>query len=298
MIERRTYWTGIALTGLGALVLSPDALLFRLLESSIWTATFWRMLLMGGTILAMLILTRRMRLLGDVITIGWVFIPAALCMSFSNLGFVYALTHSTVAETLTILATAPVFAAIFAALLGETPPIRTWIAAGVIAVGIAIIFSAGIELGSLAGNAAAICAAIGIAAFFTFGRIKRECDMTSVLCAAGLTTAAACSFMAESLRPEPSDWPTLLMIGVIILPIAFTLITLGPRRLPAAEVGLLMLLETALGPLWVWMALDEMPTRATLLGGALIISALAAHSLAAWRTERRLRIFRADIGAA
>lgn len=287
MIERPTYWTGIALTALGALVLSPDALLFRLLESTIWTATFWRMLLMGCTVLLYLLVTRRAGLLADIHAIGWVFIPAALCLSFSNLGFVYALTHSTVAETLTILATAPVFAAIFAALLGDAPPIRTWIAAGVIAVGIAIIFNAGMALGSLQGNAAAVCAAVGIAAFFTFGRIKRDCDMTSVLCFGALLTAATCSLMANTLSPVPGDWPVLLLIGVVILPIAFVLISLGPQRLPAAEVGLLMLLETALGPLWVWLALNETPTQAILLGGVLIISALAVHSLATWRSERR-----------
>ena len=285
MTDKRVYWTGVLLTGLGAVVLSPDALLFRLLESDLWTAAFWRLLLMGLTIMGALAVIRRGRLLADIRKIGWAFAPAAICLTASNIGFVYALTHSTVAETLTILATAPVFAAFFAALLGERPPLRTWIAALAIAVGIAIILDAGFSVGTSAGNISALIAAISIAGFFTIGRIRRDCDMTPALGLSSIISAVLCASMAETLRPAAGDWPALIAVGVFVLPIAFTLITLGPRRLPAAEVGLLMLLETALGPLWVWLALNETPTNATLLGGGLIVTALAAHSLAAWRAE-------------
>lgn len=286
MTDKRIYWMGVLLTGLGAVVLSPDALLFRLLESDLWTAAFWRLLLMGLTIMGGLMIIRRRRLIGDIQAIGWALAPAAICMAISNLGFVYALTHSTVAETLTILATAPVFAAIFAAFLGERPPLRTWIAALAIAAGIAIILDAGFSGGTSAGNVGALIAAISIAGFFTIGRIRRDCDMTPALGLSSILSAIVCGCMADTLQPADGDWPVLIAVGVFILPIAFTLITLGPRRLPAAEVGLLMLLETALGPLWVWLALEEAPTEATLLGGGFIVAALAAHSLAAWRAER------------
>ncbi len=286
MSDRRTYWIGGLLTGLGAVVLSPDALLFRLLESDIWTAAFWRLLLMGITIMGGLVIIRRWKLAGDIRAIGWALAPAAICMTISNLGFVYALTHSTVAETLTILATAPVFAAIFAASLGERPPLRTWAAALAIAAGIAIIFDAGFSDGTSAGNVSALIAAVSIAGFFTIGRVRRDCNMTPALGLSSILSAVICGFMADTLQPADGDWPALIAVGVFILPIAFTLITIGPRRLPAAEVGLLMLLETALGPLWVWMALEETPTEATLLGGGLIIAAIAAHSLAMWRVER------------
>jgi drug/metabolite transporter (DMT)-like permease len=286
MTDKRIYWMGVLLTGLGAVVLSPDALLFRLLESDLWTAAFWRLLLMGLTIMGGLMVIRRRRLIGDIRAIGWALAPAAICMAISNLGFVYALTHSTVAETLTILATAPVFAAIFAAFLGERPPLRTWIAALAIAAGIAIILDAGFSGGTSAGNVGALIAAISIAGFFTIGRIRRDCDMTPALGLSSILSAIVCGCMADTLQPADGDWPVLIAVGVFILPIAFTLITLGPRRLPAAEVGMLMLLETALGPLWVWLALEEAPTEATLLGGGLIVAALAAHSLAAWRAER------------
>lgn len=285
MDTRRNYWVGICLTGLGAIILSPDALLFRLLDSSLWTAAFWRLLLMGLAVSAYLCLTRRRALIEDIRGLGPALLPAAVCMTLSNLGFVYALSNTSVAETLTIIATAPVFAAIFAALVGEVPPLRTWIAAGAITLGIGVIFDASFALDSWRGNLAAFGVAVAIAIYFVIGRVKKAGDLTPALALSALLSAGVAALATDNLTPPPGDWPILLVDGLIILPISLTLITLGPKRLPAAEVGLLMLLETALGPLWVWMALGETPSRAALIGGALIVGALIVHSLAAWRGQ-------------
>ncbi len=279
------YWLGIGLTGLGALVLSPDALLFRFLGAELWAAAFWRLLLMGLAITAFLLVRRGRHLTDDIRLIGWAFWPATLCMAIGNLGFVYALSHTTVADTLAILATAPVFAAILAALLGDRPPLRTWLAAAAIAVGIWIIFDASFGVDALRGNLAAGAVAIFTAIYFTLGRARRNADLTPALAMSGFLSAAVAAAAAASLAPPSGDWPTLCLMGLIVLPISLTLITIGPRRLPAAEVGLLMLLETALGPLWVWLGIGETPSLATLLGGGLILGALVAHSLAVWRDQ-------------
>jgi len=135
MSQSRDYWVGVALTGLGAVVLSPDALLIRMLGADLWTAAFWRLLLMCAAISAFLLVFRGRKLRADVQAIGWALLPAALAMTVCNLGFLYALTHTTVADTLALIATAPVFAAFFGMAIGETPPFRTWLAAGAIAVG-------------------------------------------------------------------------------------------------------------------------------------------------------------------
>jgi len=73
---------------------------------------------------------------------------------------------------------------------------------------------------------------------------------------------------------------------LIINPLAFFLITLGPMRIPAAEVGMLMLLETAAGPLWVWLVLSEEPTSAALQGGTVVIATLLLHSIYQWRKSK------------
>ena len=82
----------------------------------------------------------------------------------------------------------------------------------------------------------------------------------------------------------------LVIMSAIVMPLSFGLITLGPRHVPAAEVALLMLLETVLGPLWVWMGIGETPTRATFIGGAVVLGAVGLH--AAWRLLRRRRASR------
>ena len=278
------YWRAIWMTALGSIILSVDSLLFRLLEADLWTAAFWRLLLMGIAVTLYIYIRRRRMIVTDLSLIGWTMLPAVLCMSASNLGFLYGLTHTTVADTLAIIATAPVFSAIFAMALGERPPLRTWIAAAAVAVGIALIFGAGFSGGGWRGQLGAATAAICIAIFFTLCRLKRGVEMTPALGLSSFASAGLAAILATTLAPPAGDWPVLLLLGWLVLPAA--LITLGPRHLPAAEVGLLMLLETALGPLWVWLALGEEPSAETLAGGALILGALIAHSLAALRRRR------------
>ena len=293
MATRRDYWVGVGLTGLGALALSPDAMLFRLLDGPLWTSAFWRLLLMGLAVGAFLFAMRGARLWGDMRGLGWALPVAAACIAISNLCFVFALSQTTIADTLAILATAPIFAAIFATLLGERPPARTWFAAIAIAAGIAIIFDASFDANAWMGNLSAMTVAISIAIFFVIGRAKASSDMTPALALGAIFSSATAATMAfvigETLLPPSTDWTLLLFSGLIVLPISLTLITLGPRRLPAAEVGLLMLLETALGPVWGWLALGETPSQATLLGGGLIVGSLVLHGLDAWRVQQRRR---------
>jgi drug/metabolite transporter (DMT)-like permease len=281
LIASRQYWIGIALTALGAVILSPDAMLFKLVGADLWTASFWRLVFMGSAVSAWLLLTRGRRLIADVRAIGWLLLPASLCMCFSNIGFLYSLGHSSVAETLTVIATAPIFAALFAMILGEKPPLQTWLAAVIVAVGIGIIVDASFPLGSWHGILGAMASAISIAAFFTLCRARKSVEMTPALAFSAFLSAGIAASLALSLALPPNDLPYLALSGLVVLPISFILITLGPKRLPAAEVGLLMLLETALGPIWAWAILEEIPAQTTLLGGGLIVSALIAHSVAA-----------------
>ncbi len=287
MPARRDYWTGIWLTGLGAIILSPDSLLFRLLDGPLWTSAFWRLLLMGSAICLWLAATRRRRLLDDIRAIGSALPIAIFAMGVCNLAFLYALTETTAANVLALIATAPVFTAIFGLAIGERPPLRTWLAAGGIAVGVAVILDAGLATDGWRGILAAGLVAIFVGIYFTVGRARSDVDMTPALGLSALVSAGVAGAFAGDLAPPPGDWPLLLALGLCILPISLSLITLGPRRLPAAEVSLLLLLETALGPVWVWVGLGEVPSNATILGGGLILAALVLHSLDAWRVERR-----------
>jgi drug/metabolite transporter (DMT)-like permease len=92
---------------------------------------------------------------------------------------------------------------------------------------------------------------------------------------------------AQPLSVSPTDMTYLIILGGIVLPVSFTLITMGPRYLPAPEVSLILLTETILGPIWVWLALNEVPQATTLVAGALIISTLALHTfMSLWATRQ------------
>jgi drug/metabolite transporter (DMT)-like permease len=94
-----------------------------------------------------------------------------------------------------------------------------------------------------------------------------------------LVVPAALLAGAQPLSVTMPDATFLLLLGGIVLPVSFTMITLGPRYLPAPEVSLILLIETVLGPIWVWLVLNEVPLTTTLLAGLLIISTLVVHTL-------------------
>ena len=102
-----------------------------------------------------------------------------------------------------------------------------------------------------------------------------------------LLAGVACGLAAPTTAVPVGDWLWMWLMGVVVVPLAFTLIASGPRYLPAADVGLLMLLEAILGPLLVWWALGEEPGGATFLGGAIVIGALAANNALVLRRGRR-----------
>jgi drug/metabolite transporter (DMT)-like permease len=185
---------------------------------------------------------------------------------------------------LIIVAAAPLAAAVFSLIfLGERVAPRTWVAICLTLVGIALLVSGDLGSGSLLGDLAAFACACCIGGSFTIARHARAVSMVPSLALAGLVTAVAALPVALLLESGPFLFagPQLgytLVMGLLVVPVSFALITLGPRYLPAAEGGLLMLLETVLGPLWVWLAIGEYPGDMALAGGALVVATLAGHA--------------------
>ena len=104
----------------------------------------------------------------------------------------------------------------------------------------------------------------------------------------GLIIGGVAGLIAPLPPIGPEQLGYALLMGLVIVPLGIALLTLGPRYLPAPEVGLLMLLETVLGPFWVWLALDEAPTQLALVGGAIVIATLLGHSLYSLKAARAL----------
>lgn len=285
---------GLLLTTLGVLVLTPDSLLVRLIDAEPFGLLVWRGLLQALGIFVLLALLHRGRLAAPFRAVGRAGLLLAVVFSGCTLFFILALSLTTVADVLVIVAAAPLAAAVFSLVfLGEGVPPRTWIAISLTLVGIALLVSEDLGSGSLLGDLAAGLCALCIGGSFTITRHARAVSMVPAMVLAGLVTAAVALPVALLLEEGPLlyDGARLgytLAMGLVVVPVSFALITVGPRYLPAAEVGLLMLLETVLGPLWVWLVLAEYPGDLALIGGVLVVATLAGHAATGGRRRPAL----------
>ena len=287
------YAKGFLLTLAGVLVLTPDTLLVRLVDAGPLTQMFWRGVLSGVVILAGFAIFARRALWTALRQPSRSDLLVLAIYGTSNVLFVYSTLTTLVANTLFILATSPVFAALIARfVLGEEVRARTWATIAAVLVGIGII-AAGSGLGrggALAGDLAALGSALSLAIVFSAARVRPERSIVPVMGLSALLAGVACGLAAPSLAVPAGDWLWMGLMGAVVVPLAFALIATGPRYLPAADVGLLMLLEAILGPLLVWWALGEEPGGATFLGGALVLGALAVNNALVLGRGRRSAI--------
>lgn len=280
--------TGIALAVAGALALSPDALLVRLVETDAATLLFWRCLLQGLTLWLALALIYRGRLPTTVRAMGLTGVGAAFVFATTMSLFVTSITLTSAANTLFILATAPLFAALISWLvLGERIALRTWSAIALALIGIGIIFLGGLGGGTLLGDALGLGAALSLATQLSIARHARTINLVPALAFGTLLVAGGAGLsLAEPLSADRHDVLWLVLLGMVVLPVAFGLLTLAPRYIASPEVSLIMQLEAVLGPVWVWLGVGEIPPRTTFVGGAIVLATLVGHSALAIRAQR------------
>ena len=279
---------GIAITAAGVVILSPDGLITSLIAADIRTSLFWRGLLLGIAMTLFLLVRYR----GDVGRIAGRLshradLAVAVLFAASSVGWVTAITLTSVANTLFIVACTPLFAAMLARIfLGERVPRRTLMTI-IIAIGaMAVIFAEGLGRGDLAGNLAAVATALvwaGMVVVLSHAQIE---DPAPAMALSGYMIAAVAIFVAPTIAVVTLDALWLGLLGFVVLPISFFMIMLGPRHLPAAEVSLIMLLEAVLGPIWAWWFITETPTPLSLIGGAVIVGTLAVHFAIGLRIAR------------
>ena len=275
---------GLALVVTGVLVLTPDALLIRLIDEDVWSVIVWRGLLqaLGLTVILACFYGRATPRL--FLAVGRFGVLAAGIFAVGTFFFVTAITNTSVANALVLIATAPFFAAIYSwLLLRERVPMRTWLAILAALCGIVVLAFDGISAGSLLGDMAALGCAMTVSANFTVLRHMRGRNMIPSMVLSGLIVGLVALAIAPATTFTQAQVGYAILMGLFVMPISLALLTLGPRFLPAPEVSLLLLLETVLGPFWVWLVLDETPNLFTLVGGGIVVGALTVHS---WMTRR------------
>ncbi|GHC34034.1 DMT family transporter [Aidingimonas halophila] len=283
---------GLLLTGGGALVMSPDALLIKVAGLPDAEILMWRGLLSALGFFLIVVARHRGNTVAAYRRCGWVGIGVALLFSMTTCGFVLGNQYTKGGNVLMILAGAPLIAAGLSwVILKERLPRRTWLAIALCVIGIVLVALDDSGVGSWQGNAFALLAASTLAINFTLCRTRPGIDMSPMLTFAGLIVAIGAGFVEFSsggLSLPPIDrWLVVVVLCLVIVPLGVTLIQRGPLYLPAAEVGLLLLLEVVVGTLWVWWILGEQPAPLSFVGGALVIGTLLAKGLYERRLERR-----------
>ncbi len=276
------YRKGLLLTLGGVLVFTPDSLLIRLTDVDPFTLAVGRGVPAGLIMLLGYALVTRQGLLSSVRAIGRWGVLVCLLQGTCSITFLAAFSYTSVANVLVIFACTPLIAALLSWLIfREKVSASTYWAIVGAASGLAIVASGSFGGIRWFGDSLALLNAVLLSTVFTILRGHREINMIPAS-GIGLLIGALVSIPFAGFPPLDALQVTwLALAGVIILPLALTLLTLGPRYLPAPEVGMIMLLEAVLGPLWVWLVIQESPGIPTLIGGTVVLVVLFVHSL--WR---------------
>lgn len=281
---------GVLLAAGAMLLISPDGLMIRLSGPDEVVLLFWRAAgALAGTAL-LLAMLRPGGVIGALRRLNRPTLIFAVLMVVSNALFVGSISRTAVANTLVILAAVPLFGGILGWIfLREKVPLRTWLAIAAAVAGILLIVGGSFDTGNLLGDMLAVASAFLLATKLVL--IRRFPD-TDILTGMGLSAVATMLILMPFAAPLAGDAATIYipaLTGFFALAVAAVLYFMSARYLPPAETGLFALLETVLGPVWVWLALDEAPPLATIAGGAVVLITLALHSLASTRKPSRAK---------
>jgi drug/metabolite transporter (DMT)-like permease len=277
----RTQRRGQIYVALAAVAWSTAGVLQRQLTLDAPTQVFGRAVFAAAALLAYVAIVERGRVLQAFRSIGLAGVAVAVCVAVASASFIAALNYASVARVLFILAVSPILAALLARVtLGEPITRRTALAMAMAMVGVAVMLGSPGE-GSLAGDGLAFLVALSFAAMIVITRWRHEISMAPATCLAQLMLIAAFLPFATPSEIAGDDVFWLATLGIGQIGLGFALLTVGARLIPAAQVGLITLLEVVLGPLWVWLALDERPSTLTLAGGAIVIAAIVIQTRAA-----------------
>ena len=271
---------GALLVAYAAVCFSSGGLIVRLVSTGPWTTNFWRSVFASLCLALVLSVARRKSILAQWRDGGRPVLAVAACMALASTCFILSLARTSVADTLLLMSTGPYVTGLLGfILLGERVPLRTWMSMGVALAGAAVMVSASYTSGALAGNLLAFVGAAGFALAIVFIRRHPEIQMAPAAALGMALTALVALPLADPLATSPRDLALLAFFGAGQFAGGILLFIAGARLIPAAETALISMLETVLGPLWVWLVLDEQPGGATLIGGALILAALLTNTL-------------------
>ena len=270
---------GMLLAFTAVLLITPDSLFIRLASINSWNLIFYRGLIPFLLVFIGLIFIYKKKLLKELINNGWHGVAYAAVFTMTNIVFVISIENTNVANTLIMIALAPMLSAIISFIfLNENPDQKTWIAIAITTLAVIYIFYDALDAGDFLGNFLGLVAAMGLAIGANIIRSAKKISLVPSAMLGKLMVALIALLFADQLKLEDNDLIIIPLMCVMCVAIPFVLVTLAPRYITAAEVNLFFLLETILGPIWVWLVIKEQPSIETIVGGVVIIATIGIHS--------------------
>jgi len=259
---------------------STGGLIARLVTTDPWTTTLWRCVFSAAFLIVVVAVVRRQGVLAQWRATGWPGVGIAACMATASTCFILSLSYTSVANTLILMSVGPWVTGLLGwLLLGERVRPRTWLTMGVALLGVVVMVSGSYGTGRLAGDGLAILMASAFALATVLVRRHPDIQMTPAASLSAVLAALLVLPMASPLAASPRDLGLLALFGIGQFGAGFLLFMAGARLLPVAETSLIGMLETVLGPLWVWLLLGEEIGVRSIIGGLMILSALVLHTL-------------------
>ena len=270
---------GSLLAFIAVMLITPDSILIRLSGIETWGMLFYRGAIPFVVVLIGLIFFYKNNLLKALINIGYPGVFYVISFSICNITFIISIQNTNVANTLVMIAMAPMLSAILGSIfLKEVPDRKTWVAIIITLIAVTYIFHDSIEMGNFYGDLFGIITAFGLACNAVIARYAKNRDLVPSAVIGKLCVAIFAFFFVDTFALVETDLIFVPLMCVMCVAIPFVLVTIAPRFIPAEEVNLFFLLETIIGPFWVWLVINEQPSIETIQGGVVIILTIAIHS--------------------
>ena len=270
---------GSLLAFIAVMFITPDSLFIRLSNLDTWGLVFYRGIIPFFTVFLGMLLIYKLNFFKILFSSGYHGLIYIGIFSITNITFVVSIQNTNVANTLVMIATAPMLSAILGAIfLKELPDRKTWISIIITFTAIIYIFFDSLKLGNFFGDILGFITAFGLAVGAVTIRSAKSKNLVPAAVIGKLLVATFALFFIENFILENDDLIIVPLMCILCVAIPFVLVTIAPRFIPAAEVNLFFLLETIIGPIWVWLIIKEQPSVETLLGGFVIIVTISIHS--------------------
>ena len=270
---------GSLLAFTAVMFITPDSLFIRLANIDTWGLLFYRGAIPFVTVLLGLLMVYKTNFFKLLFSMGYPGIVYTITFTVTNITFIISIQNTNVANTLIMIAMAPMLSAVLGALfLKENPDKKTWTTIFITFLAVAYIFYDSIQLGNFFGDIFGFITALGLAIGAVVIRSAKDRNLVPSAAIGKLLVAVFALFFIENFELVETDIYIVPLMCILCVAIPFVLVTIAPRFITAAEVNLFFLLETILGPIWVWLVIKEQPSLETIQGGLVIIIAIAIHS--------------------